>query len=100
LTSLDISDNSLSAEGTKLLAEALKSNQIMTALNISSNNMTYDGDEDFGDMSGVAALADAMPGMRAMTSLNLASNQLCGLNRFGEGTYDASGNSLLDTKPH
>jgi hypothetical protein len=32
-----------------------------------------------------------------MTSLNLASNQLCGLSQFGLGTYDASGNLLLDT---
>ena len=33
-----------------------------------------------------------------MTSLNLASNHLCGLDKYGHGTYDASGNSLsLDT---
>jgi hypothetical protein len=77
LMSLDISKNNVHTEGTKLLAETLKSNQIMTALNISSNNMTYNGNnKDYGDMSGIAALADAMPGMRAMTSLNLSSNAI------------------------
>jgi hypothetical protein len=85
LTSLDISDNSLFAEGTKLLAEALKSNQIMTALNISSNNMTYDGDKDIGDMSGVAALADTMPGMGAMTTLNISNNNIGKPDEFPEG---------------
>jgi hypothetical protein len=75
LLSLDISSNSLYAEGTKLLAKALESNQTMTSLNISSNAMTFDG-EQYGDVSGVAALADVIPGIGAMTSLNLASNQL------------------------
>jgi hypothetical protein len=75
LTSLDISENSLYAEGTKLLAGALKNNQIMTALNISSNDITSDG-VGYVDMSGVAALADAMPGMRAMSKLNLSENSI------------------------
>jgi hypothetical protein len=75
LTSLDISKNRLYAEGTKLLAEALKSNQIMTALNISSNSMTFNG-KDHTDMSGIAALADAIHGMGALSSLDLCKNNL------------------------
>jgi hypothetical protein len=39
----------------------------MTALNISSNSMTYDG-EKFGDMSGVAALVDVIPGMETLST--------------------------------
>jgi Ran GTPase-activating protein (RanGAP) involved in mRNA processing and transport len=74
LTLLDISDNGLCAKGTKLLAEALKSNQIMTALNISFNNMMFDGDNDFGDMSGVAALVDAMPGMGAISQFTFSGD--------------------------
>jgi Ran GTPase-activating protein (RanGAP) involved in mRNA processing and transport len=70
MTCLDVSDNVLCAEGTQLLAEALKGNQIMTELNISSNYMTS------GGLSGVVALADAIPEMGTMTSLNLASNEL------------------------
>jgi hypothetical protein len=34
-----------------------------------------------------------------MTSLNLASNNLCGTTQYGEGTYDASGNSPLTHLP-
>jgi hypothetical protein len=75
LTSLDISENELHAEGTKLLAEAVKGNQIMTALNISSNYLTFDG-KDHGDMTGVAVLADAMPGMGALTSLHVGKNNI------------------------
>jgi Ran GTPase-activating protein (RanGAP) involved in mRNA processing and transport len=63
--------------GTKLLAQALKENQIITNLNISSNNMTY----DHGDMSGVVALADAIPDMGALSVLSLKNNDL--------GTKDA-----------
>jgi hypothetical protein len=80
LLSLDISDNRLLAEGTKLLAEVLKGNQIMTALNISSNTMTYDGGDKYGgksgDMSGVAALADVIPGMRALAKLDISNNDI------------------------
>jgi hypothetical protein len=84
LTLLDISKNSLYAEGSKLLAEALKSNPVMTALNISSNNMTFDGRDSFEDMSGVTALADAMPGMGAMSLLNLSDNAIGGYHdRYG-----------------
>jgi hypothetical protein len=85
LTSLDISETDLYAEGTKLLAAALKSNQIMTALNISSNAMTFDG-EDFSDMSGVAALADAIPGMGALLVLSLQNNEF----------FDAGGKALAE----
>jgi hypothetical protein len=63
--------------GTKLLAEALKDNQIITELNISSNSITTDSNGYVGkDMSGVIALANAIPDMGAMTVLNLASNAL------------------------
>jgi hypothetical protein len=74
LTSLDISENDLFAEGTKLLAKALENNQIMTALSISSNSMTWDGEKH--GMSGVAALADVIPGMRALTKLTFGDKQV------------------------
>jgi hypothetical protein len=31
--------------------------------------------------------------MGALSSLNLASNSLCGIDEYGNGTYDASGNA-------
>jgi hypothetical protein len=75
LLSLDISSNSLSAKGTKLLAEALESNQTMTSLNISSNSMAFDGKRN-RDISGFAALADAIKDMKALTKLNVSDNGL------------------------
>jgi hypothetical protein len=70
LTSLNLAKNRLFAEGTKLLAEVLKGNAIMTELNISSNEMTR------GGMSGVGALADAIPDMRALSKFDISSNGL------------------------
>jgi Ran GTPase-activating protein (RanGAP) involved in mRNA processing and transport len=69
MTSLDVSDNQLGAEGTKLLVDALKGNQIMMELNISSNYMTS------GGMAGVVALAGAIPDMRALTKLMFGDEQ-------------------------
>ena len=73
MTKIDISSNVLCAAGGKALAEALKNNQVVTELNISSN---YLGTLDCAqpDMSGVIALANVIPDMGAMTSLNLARN--------------------------
>jgi hypothetical protein len=70
---LGISDNDIRAEGGKALAEALRGNQVITELNIASNNLGKDANWKV-EMSGVASLADVIPGMGAMTSLNLASN--------------------------
>jgi hypothetical protein len=94
LSSLNLATNGFYAEGTKLLAEVLKGNNIMTELNISDNGATWDGNKH-GEMSGIVALADAIPDMGALSSLNLASNWLCGLTKFGDGTFDASGIHLL-----
>jgi hypothetical protein len=94
LSSLNLATNGLYAEGTKLLAEVLKGNTIMTELNISDNSATWDG-KKHGEMSGITALADAIPDMGALTSLNLASNYLCGLDEDGDGTFDASGDACV-----
>jgi hypothetical protein len=73
LTSLDISENDLCAEGTKLLAEVLKGNKLMTELNISGNAATWDG-KKHGEMSGIIALADAIPDMGALLKLDISRN--------------------------
>jgi hypothetical protein len=78
----------------------------MTSLDVSSNLLTRgtwtnahgngDCNDDRNyetDMAGVIALADAIPNMRALSSLNLAENLLCGLDKYGRGVFDASGNT-------
>ena len=75
LVKFDVSKNSLYAEGTKVVAEALKGNQIMTELSISGNRMTYDGSNS-GNMSGVIAISNAIPTMGALTSLNISNNRI------------------------
>jgi Ran GTPase-activating protein (RanGAP) involved in mRNA processing and transport len=77
LTQFDISNNNIRAEGGKALAEALEGNQVMTVINISSNNLTYKAEGHYvEDMSGVIAITNTISNMRAMTSLNLSSNKL------------------------
>jgi hypothetical protein len=87
---LHVASNKLFAKGTKLLAEALKGNQIMTELNVSSNSCTWDG-KNYGEMSGcrcVIALASAIPDMGALTSLNLAQNNTGQLVMGGGWHFD------------
>ena len=75
LVKFDISNNSIQSEGTKAFADALKDNQVMTELNLSSNEITDDG--NYGtDMSGVIAIGNAIPTMGAMTSLDISANSL------------------------
>jgi hypothetical protein len=76
MTKFDISNCSLGAEDIKLVAKALKDNQIMSILNLSSNFAGRVSNYGSTDMSGIIGLADVIKDMRAMTNLNLASNYL------------------------
>eukprot|EP00935_MAST-01C_sp_MAST-1C-sp1_P002511 g2511.t1 len=77
LVKFNISSNALSAEGTKAVAKALKGNNSMTELNISSNNMTCDSQGYVGkDMSGVTDIANAIPTMGALASLDIRFNDI------------------------
>jgi Leucine-rich repeat (LRR) protein len=76
LTKFGISENSLCVEGTKVLAAALKGNQVMTELNVADNDMDLIPEIRREEMSGIVALADVISGMTALTSLNLSSNYL------------------------
>jgi hypothetical protein len=83
MTKFDISNNGLRPKGTKLLAAALKGNQVVTGLNISRNNMTYNF-RKYAGMSGVIALADVISDMGALSSLNPASNSIGGYLKSGQ----------------
>jgi hypothetical protein len=72
---LSLKSNNLHAAGGKALAEGLKGNQVITELDISSNNLAQNS--NYGaDTSGIIALADAIPDMRALSVLSLKSNKL------------------------
>ena len=91
----DISVNSLCAEGGKILAEALKDNNVMTELNISDNELAEDEDGDT-DMSGVIAISNAIPTMGALASLDISSNSLGGrYNQRREWISDMTGIKAL-----
>ena len=76
LAKFDISQNDLYAAGTKAIAEALKDNQTLTELGISSNDMDLIYGVRRGEMSGIIALAGAIPTMGAMVKFDVSSNNL------------------------
>eukprot|EP00935_MAST-01C_sp_MAST-1C-sp1_P001164 g1164.t1 len=79
LVQFTISDNDLCAAGGKVLAEALKGNQIMTELNIASNFLGKNRASEYNadaDMSGIIAISDAIRTMGAMTTLDISNNNI------------------------
>jgi Ran GTPase-activating protein (RanGAP) involved in mRNA processing and transport len=84
-------NNLATKEAGKVLAEMLKDNSVLKELDLSSNAGFYGA-----DAPGFAQkLAVGIRDSGALTSLNLAGNFLCGLNNYGQGTYDASGVTAL-----
>ena len=85
LTQLDISENTLGAEGGKNLAEALNGNQVMTSLNVSSNYLAKSrpGEQNVSDMSGLIALANTIKDMGALVQLDISAEMTSELSRRG-----------------
>jgi hypothetical protein len=84
LKKFDISNNDLSAAGAKVLGEALRSNQVMTEINISSNYLGKYSMHGDTDISGVVVLADVFPGMGALMTLDISSNALVSASSWME----------------
>ena len=84
LTSLNLSSNNIGNYGAKEIAEALRSGKaVLTSLNLFDNRIGPEG---------ANAIADALgSGSAVLTTLDLSGNQLCGIDPKGEGTYDATG---------
>jgi Ran GTPase-activating protein (RanGAP) involved in mRNA processing and transport len=74
LSKFDISKNALAAAGAKALATALEVNQVITELNIASNEL-WRNDRAM-DMSGINALSDAISDMGALIKLDISSNRI------------------------
>ena len=88
LTSLDLRFNDIGAEGAKAIADALSWGRAgLTSLNLEDNNIGAEG---------AKTIANALQsGKAVLSSLNLADNALCGIDAYGQGTYDASGIQAL-----
>jgi hypothetical protein len=68
LSVLSLKSNNLRARGGKALVEGLKGNQVITELNIASNDLGLDY-VGGTDTCGVIALADAIPDMGAISTV-------------------------------
>ena len=86
LTSLNLQENDLGVDGGKAIAEALKLNKALTILNLFGNEI---------GSKGAVAIAKALEVNKVLRSIDLSLNQLCGLNKYGQGTYDPSGIQAL-----
>ena len=76
--------NDLDDEGVSAVCKAIQSNKEtkLASLNFGNNKI---------GPFGANALAAMVAVTGSLTSLNLGDNQLCGLDKYGDGTYSAEG---------
>ena len=86
LTKMSLALNHLEEEGTKAICGALEQNKTLKELDISGGYGS-----NIGGLAGAKHVAKMLGVNGSLTSLNLGDNQLCGLDRFGRGTYTADG---------
>jgi hypothetical protein len=90
LTSLNMSANGLKgAEAGKALGDAIAANTVLKELDISGGEYKHQN----CDVEFVQTFSVGLRDNGALLSLNLALNSLCGMDEYGNGTYDASGNA-------
>jgi hypothetical protein len=74
---LDISNNEICSNGSRVLAEALEGNQVMTELNIASNNLgSYLGVySQWGkDTAGLIAIANSISDMGGLSKITFSGD--------------------------
>ena len=62
-------------DGGKALFEALKGNQVIKAINVAGNYLSYNASGGQSDMSGVIAISDAIPTMGALETITFGDKQ-------------------------
>ena len=72
LRKLELEGNCLGLSTAKVFAMALRKNTTLQFLDLESNNLTHDGEEN----SGVEEMIQALSGNKTLMSLNLANNKL------------------------
>jgi hypothetical protein len=99
LSSLNLASNAiLSKESGRALAGALKTNSVLTELDVSDNQDKYGDGSTKGSLDGagfVKELAVGIKGNGTMTRLDISDNMVCGLYSDGSGTYNGTGVAAL-----
>ena len=93
LTVTNLLGNQLDAESAKMLAEVAKQKGI-SLCGIRRDQTTADfSDQDLKPPDAILLVSDLSQAgaTGSLTSLNLGDNQLCGLDKYGFGTYTAEG---------
>ncbi|CAF0846053.1 unnamed protein product [Didymodactylos carnosus] len=83
-TTLDISNNSISDEGAKAIAEDLKTNQTLTTLYIDGNNISS---------VGAKAIADALKTNQTLRILYIGGNNISGEGAIAKAIAEALRNN-------
>lgn len=97
LRSLDLASNGLcgiayagkgtyTGQGIRAICDGLKSNTVLTELRLSRNRIGPDG---------ARAIAEVVRVNSTLSILDLSENAICGIDRYGDGRYDASGIQAL-----
>ena len=75
---LDISRRELYGEDVTRLAAALSGNQVLTELNLASNNLSYNlaNGNSIQSMNGIIAIVNIITHVRTLTKLDVSGNQL------------------------
>ncbi|CAF4323214.1 unnamed protein product, partial [Didymodactylos carnosus] len=84
LTTLDISNNSISDEGAKAIAEDLKTNQTLTTLYIDGNNISS---------VGAKAIAEDLKTNQTLTTLYIGGNNISGEGAIAKAIAEALRNN-------
>jgi Ran GTPase-activating protein (RanGAP) involved in mRNA processing and transport len=102
LSILNMSKNGMKGtEAGKALGDALAMNTVLKELDLSGQPETSQPyARQNMDVAFVKAFAPGLSDNGALSSLNLASNCLCGVNEWGVGIFDASGNAACSISYH
>lgn len=72
LRKLELEGNCLGLQTARVFAIALRKNTTLRSLDLESNNLTHDGEEN----GGVEEMIQALAGNETLLSLNLGNNKL------------------------
>ncbi|KAK3282843.1 hypothetical protein CYMTET_9439 [Cymbomonas tetramitiformis] len=102
LNTLDVRRNRITGDAAQQLAEAVLKHPSMKVFNkimildIKDDKLRELNLKDMGiGVPGALVLSKLLAFNGSLNTLNLSVNQLCGLDKFGDGTYDASGIKAL-----
>jgi hypothetical protein len=96
LSSVNVLSNVIPVEQAQELVKIMRSKDTLTTLcGLTGVETELDFSSQLLGAGDAVLITNDISDTRALSSLNLASNCLCGLDKYGTGTFDASGNACF-----